>query len=202
MLHRLRRGLDYLVSNGVFLHVFDEAHGRAAVFKGVVYVKHALAEVVGKNDAGVILAAAHALSGRVAAVQHDPVDALGCRDLLNGLLTEVAVIVADIVRSDGNADVAGVPVRIPVGVDIKPRIERGYDRYGNDNDEGKEVPRYRSDISGEQFKDIFQVITLIKYLFSILYQIFHNIARTNDLKCTKAAKNHRMPHAQPVILRC
>ena len=132
------------VGDGVGLRVLVENDGGFLVPQRGHDVVHVAGHVLFHDQRAIIGAVddpGHRL-GRV--VHNDPADAGGFGDLFNRLPTVIdirAVLcrVARIRAGQGDLDVAGVGVGIPVGVDVHPGIERRQNQHRKYDHDRKEV---------------------------------------------------------------
>ena len=152
-LHAFRGGVGYLRGDGVFLRVLIVCNaGLARPLRE--HIEHVVGEVLINDDGGVVFAGVHAVDRLLLVVEEDPVDARRLAEVVEhlvALIRDCAVIVniALIHGGEGDGDVAGVAVRVPVGVDVQPSVEAGQQAYRQRYSHGKKV-------LAERFNVIFE----------------------------------------------
>ena len=139
--------LDYLDGDGVRLFVLIELYGGLEHIRREEIV-HIICKVLFDYDRSVIGAVVNAVYRLVRIVEKDVADVIALTKLLNKLASHVddvsvGVQVVLVVGNDRNFDVAGFAVRIPVSIDVEPRIERRQDADCYYNKESKKVPAQR-----------------------------------------------------------
>ena len=124
----------------------------------VVAVEHrnqVIREVLGDYDGRIVLTALDALFGIGRRIDEGPAQPIVLLELIDDLIARVelahqVVLGALIVVGDGNLDTLGVSVRIPVGNDVVPGIQRGNNAHAEGNHQGDGVHDQSLDVA---FKD-------------------------------------------------
>ena len=113
----------------------------------VVTVEHrnqVIREVLGDYDGRIVLTALDALLGIGRRIDEGPAQLIVLLELIDNPVARVelahqVVLGAPIVVGDGNLDTLGVSVRIPVGHDVVPGIQRGNNAHAKGNHQGDGV---------------------------------------------------------------
>ena len=121
----------------------------------VVAVEHrnqVIREVLGDYDGRIVLTALDALFGIGRRIDEGPAQPIVLLELIDDLIARVelahqVVLGAPIVVGDGNLDALGVSVRIPVGHDVVPGVQRGDNAHAQSNHQGDGVHEQSLDVT-------------------------------------------------------
>ena len=124
----------------------------------VIAVEHRyeiVREILGDHDGSVILAALDALLGIGGRVDEGPAQLIVLFELVDHFIACVelahqVILGALVVVGDGDLDALGVSIRIPVGNDVVPGVQRGNDAHAQGNHQGDGVHEQSLDVA---FKD-------------------------------------------------
>ena len=113
----------------------------------VVAVEHrnqVIREVLGDYDGRIVLTTLDALLGIGRRIDEGPAQLIVLLELIDDLVARVeiahqVVLSALIVVGDGNLDALSISVRIPVGHDVVPGIQRGNNAHAKGNHQGDGV---------------------------------------------------------------
>ena len=121
----------------------------------VIAVEHRdeiVGEVLGDHDRRVILAALDALLGIGGRVDEGPAELVVLLELVDHLIARVeladqVVLSSLVIVGDSNLNALGISIRIPVGNDVVPGIQRGNDAYAQGNHQGDGVHKQSLDVA-------------------------------------------------------
>ena len=124
----------------------------------VIAIEHRdeiVGEVLGNHDGSIVFATFDALFGICRRVDEGPAQLVVLLELVDHLIARVelahqVVLGALIVVGDGDFNALGISVRIPVGNDVVPGIQRGNDAHAQGNHQGDGVHDQSLDVA---FKD-------------------------------------------------
>ena len=152
------RRVGDLGGHGVFLVVFIIGDGGLA---GPLrqHVVHIIREVLTDDHGGVVIPGIDAVLGLLLGVHNDPVDAGAAAQVLHHLpaLVDLGAVLlgpALIQGRHGDADVAGVAVGVPVGIDIQPGVQAGQHRDGQGHRQSKEMRKQRTGVRLDDAPDV------------------------------------------------
>ena len=122
-------------------------------------VIHVICKVRLNYNGSVILAGVQIVDCLVGIIKEHKADLLVLLKLFNKLVADVyylAVLVhiVTVITDNGNADISGLAIGIPEGINIEPSIKSGQKQYRQNNKEGEEVPRQCSEVVFENSKYI------------------------------------------------
>ena len=152
------RRVGDLGGHGVLFIVFVISNG------GLVgplrqHVVHIIGEVLVNDHGGVVIPGIDTALGLLLGVHNDPVDAGAAAQVLHHLpaLVDLGAVLlgpALIQGRHGDADVAGVAVGVPVGIDIQPGVQAGQHRDGQGHRQSKEMRKQRTGVRLDDAPDV------------------------------------------------
>ena len=124
------------------------------------HAQHALAKVGRDNERGVILSRLNTLLGLLFGVYNGPTQLVVILELVDNLIASVELahqIVGSalVVVGDSDFNVLGIPIRIPVGNDVVPRIQRWNDADADGDDKRNGIAEQSLDIALEDCEGLF-----------------------------------------------
>ena len=124
------------------------------------HAQHALAKVGRDNERGVILSRLNTLLGLLFGVYNGPTQLVVIPELVDNPIASIELahqIVGSalVVVGDSDFNVLGIPIRIPVGNDVVPRIQRWNDADADGDDKRNGIAEQSLDIALEDCEGLF-----------------------------------------------